>query len=271
MTVWGWLGFDVIIYLAALQGIPEELLEAAEIDGASRWTTFRSVVVPLLGPATLFLVVWSTINALQLFDEIYVTTRGGPLGSTTVIVYYLYQQAFQYFNAGYGAAVAYVLFVGDPDRHADPTVDRPAARLLHAPEVVRSRPQPLAAERLLPLDDTAASSAGAAAVQPLAPVLAPIAAIMLLPLVWMVVVSLETTQPRPTSFPPVLLPAALHFSNYSAAWNARPVRRLLPQQRALLAGHRRGQPAVLQPRRLRLRAACASSGETCCSWCCWRR
>jgi multiple sugar transport system permease protein len=111
MTVWGWLGFDVIIYLAALQGIPEDLLEASEIDGASRWRTFRSVVFPLLGPATLFLVVWSTINALQLFDEIYVTTRGGPLGSTTVIVYYLYQQAFQFFQAGYGAAIAYVLFV----------------------------------------------------------------------------------------------------------------------------------------------------------------
>jgi multiple sugar transport system permease protein len=112
MTVWGWLGFDVIIYLAALQGIPEDLLEASEMDGASRWSTFRSVVLPLLGPATLFLIVWSTINAMQLFDEIYVTTRGGPLGSTTVIVYYLYQQAFQFFNAGYGAAIAYVLFVG---------------------------------------------------------------------------------------------------------------------------------------------------------------
>ena len=111
MTVWGWLGFDVIIYLAALQGIPADLLEAAEIDGASRWATFRGIVVPLLGPATLFLVVWSTINALQLFDEIYVTTRGGPLGATTVIVYYLYEQAFQFFNGGYSAAIAYVLFV----------------------------------------------------------------------------------------------------------------------------------------------------------------
>jgi multiple sugar transport system permease protein len=111
MTVWGWLGFDVIIYLAALQGIPADLLEASEMDGAGRWSTFRSIVLPLLGPATLFLVVWSTINALQLFDEIYVTTRGGPLGSTTVIVYYLYQQAFQFFNGGYGAAIAYVLFV----------------------------------------------------------------------------------------------------------------------------------------------------------------
>jgi multiple sugar transport system permease protein len=111
MTVWGWIGFDVIIYLAALQGIPQELLEAAAIDGASRWSTFRSVVLPLLGPATLFLVVWSTINALQLFDEIYNTTRGGPLEATTVVVYYLWQQAFQFFNAGYAAAIAYVLFV----------------------------------------------------------------------------------------------------------------------------------------------------------------
>ncbi len=134
MTVWGWLGFDVIVYLAALQGIPEELLEASEIDGASKWSTFRSVVVPLLGPATLFLVVWSTINALQLFDEVYVTTRGGPLGSTTVIVYYLYEQAFQFFNGGYGAAVAYVLFVGDPDRDARAAVGRVGAASTTAPE-----------------------------------------------------------------------------------------------------------------------------------------
>jgi multiple sugar transport system permease protein len=112
ITVWGWLGFDVIIYLAALQGIPQELLDASAIDGATRWGTFRSIVLPLLGPATLFLIVWSTINALQLFDEIYVTTRGGPLSSTTVIVYYLYQQAFQFFSAGYGAAIAWVLFLG---------------------------------------------------------------------------------------------------------------------------------------------------------------
>ncbi len=67
--------------------------------------------LPLLGPATLFLVVWSTINALQLFDEIYNTTRGGPLMSTTVVVYYLWQQAFQFFNGGYAAAIAYVLFL----------------------------------------------------------------------------------------------------------------------------------------------------------------
>jgi multiple sugar transport system permease protein len=68
------------------------------------------VVFPLVSPATLFLVVWSTINALQVFDEIYVTTRGGPLYATTVMVYYLYSQAFEFFHAGYAAAIAEVLF-----------------------------------------------------------------------------------------------------------------------------------------------------------------
>jgi multiple sugar transport system permease protein len=111
MTSWGWIGFNAIIYLAALQGIPGELLEAAAIDGAGRFVTFWRVVWPLLGPATLLLVVWSSINALQVFDEIYVSTRGGPLEATTVVVYYLYEQAFRFFAAGYGAAIAYALFV----------------------------------------------------------------------------------------------------------------------------------------------------------------
>jgi multiple sugar transport system permease protein len=110
MTAWGWIGFNAIIYLAALQGIPQELIEAAAIDGAGRLMTFWRIVWPLLGPATLLLVVWSSINALQVFDEIYVSTRGGPLQATTVVVYYLYQQAFTFFAAGYGAAIAYVLF-----------------------------------------------------------------------------------------------------------------------------------------------------------------
>jgi len=111
MTVWGWLGFGVIIYLAALQSVPGELLEAAAIDGCSRWRAFWRVEVPLLAPTTLFLVIWLTINALQLFDEIYVTTKGGPVGATTVLVYYLYEQAFMFFHGGYASAIAYVLFL----------------------------------------------------------------------------------------------------------------------------------------------------------------
>jgi multiple sugar transport system permease protein len=111
MTVWGWIGFDVIIYLAALQGIPQELLEAASIDGAGHWSIFRNVTVPLLGPATLFLVVFSSINAIQLFDEVWFLTKGGPGTATYVPVYYLYTLAFQQGIAGYAAAIAYVLLV----------------------------------------------------------------------------------------------------------------------------------------------------------------
>jgi multiple sugar transport system permease protein len=111
MTVWGWTGFAVVIYLAALQGVPQVLLDAAAVDGASRWATFRRVTLPLLSPASLFLAVWLTINALQLFDEVYLSTMGGPLNGTTVMVYYLYVQAFQDFNFGYASAIAYFLFL----------------------------------------------------------------------------------------------------------------------------------------------------------------
>ncbi len=111
MTIWGWSGFAVVIYLAALQGIPQDLVEAAAIDGAGRWATFRRITLPLLSPASLFLAVWLTINALQLFDEVYLSTRGGPLGATTVLVFYLWEQAFQNFNFGYASAIAYLLFI----------------------------------------------------------------------------------------------------------------------------------------------------------------
>jgi len=111
MTVWGWTGFSVVVYLAALQGVPKALLEAASIDGAGHWQTFRRVTLPLLSPASLFLAVWLTINALQLFDEVYLSTQGGPLNATTVLVYYLYEQAFVNFNFGYASAIAYFLFL----------------------------------------------------------------------------------------------------------------------------------------------------------------
>ena len=116
MTVWGWLGFDAIIYLAALQGVPPELHEAAAIDGATRWSAFWRITWPMLGPATLLLVVWSTISALQLFDEVFFVTKGGPVGRTSVVVYYVYRLAFEQgigsvALAGYAAAIAYLLFL----------------------------------------------------------------------------------------------------------------------------------------------------------------
>lgn len=111
MTVWGWTGFGALIYLAGLQGTPNDVLEAAQIDGCSKTGAFWRVQVPLLRPVTGFLTVWLTINALQVFDEIFVTTRGGPLNATNMVVYYLYRQAFEFFHAGYAAAMATVLFV----------------------------------------------------------------------------------------------------------------------------------------------------------------
>ncbi len=111
ITLWGGSGFCVVVYLAALQDVPPTLIEAARLDGAGRWHLLRHVVLPALTPVTVFLVLWQTITALQVFDLVYVTTRGGPLGSTTLIVYFIWDQAFRSFTAGYGAATAYVLAV----------------------------------------------------------------------------------------------------------------------------------------------------------------
>jgi multiple sugar transport system permease protein len=111
ITLWSGSGFCVVVYLAALQDVPQPLIEAARLDGAGRWHVLRHVTLPALTPISVFLVLWQTINALQVFDLVYVTTKGGPLGSTTVIVYFIWDQAFRNFTAGYGAAAAYVLAV----------------------------------------------------------------------------------------------------------------------------------------------------------------
>ncbi|MBL7259663.1 carbohydrate ABC transporter permease [Paractinoplanes lichenicola] len=110
IALWGEVGFTTVIYLAALQDIPKELVEAARMDGASRWRVFRHVTMPELRPVTVFAAVWQTITAVQLFDLIYTTTRGGPLNSTQTVVYYIYELAFQTQRLGYGAAAAYLLF-----------------------------------------------------------------------------------------------------------------------------------------------------------------
>lgn len=109
--IWGGIGFPLVIYLAALQDIPRELLDAASVDGAGRWATLWHVTLPQLLPVSIFLLAWQTLLSLQLFDLVYATTRGGPLDSTGVIVYYIYEQAFQLFHAGYSAAIAYVVAV----------------------------------------------------------------------------------------------------------------------------------------------------------------
>ncbi|AUA09816.1 ABC transporter permease subunit [Streptomyces sp. SID8382] len=111
ISLWSGTGFCVVIYLAALQDVPQELTEAATLDGAERRHVLRHVTLPTIAPVSVFLLLWQTISALQVFDLVYVTTKGGPLGSTTVIVYFVWEQAFRNFTAGYGAAAAYVLGV----------------------------------------------------------------------------------------------------------------------------------------------------------------
>ena len=110
--LWSGIGFSVVVYLAALQDIPRDLVEAARIDGAKRWGVLWNVVLPHLRPVTIFLVVWQAIQALQLFDLVFVTTKGGPLDATTTVVFFVWQQAFQLFHAGVGAAAAYILGAG---------------------------------------------------------------------------------------------------------------------------------------------------------------
>ncbi|MBD8505745.1 sugar ABC transporter permease [Hoyosella sp. G463] len=110
--IWKYLGYSFVIYLAALQGVRQDLLEAAEIDGASRWTTFWRVLMPQLRPTTYFLSITVLLSTLQVFDIIYVMTRGGPLGNgTTTMVFQVYQESFVNFRAGYGATVATLLFL----------------------------------------------------------------------------------------------------------------------------------------------------------------
>ncbi len=111
MSLWGQAAFTTVIYLAALQDVPAELLEAARVDGANPWQTFWRVVWPHLAPVTVFVTIWQTIGAIQLFDLVYTTTRGGPLDATTTIVYFLYDKAFRALEFGYGSAAAWVLFV----------------------------------------------------------------------------------------------------------------------------------------------------------------
>jgi multiple sugar transport system permease protein len=109
-SIWKNLGFNMLLFLAGLQGIPEHFYEAAKIDGANWWQRFRHVTIPLLSSTTLFVVVMSIISSFQVFDQIYIMTAGGPARSTSVLVHYLYQNAFQYFKMGRASAIAYVLF-----------------------------------------------------------------------------------------------------------------------------------------------------------------
>ncbi|MFF1351835.1 MULTISPECIES: carbohydrate ABC transporter permease [unclassified Streptomyces] len=105
------VGLNMVLFLAALQGVPKELYEAARVDGAGAWTRFRSITLPLISPTILLTSVITIVGSLQVFAQIAVLTQGGPKLSTTVLVYYLYQQAFQFHHFGYGATLSILLLL----------------------------------------------------------------------------------------------------------------------------------------------------------------
>lgn len=109
-SLWG-IGGTMLIFLAGLQGIPQELYEAAEIDGAGRWRQFRSITLPMISHVTFFNLVLGVIGALQVFTDAYVMTGGGPNNATLFLSVYLYRHAFQFLHFGYAAAVAWILFL----------------------------------------------------------------------------------------------------------------------------------------------------------------
>ncbi len=110
-AVWKNFGYNMIIFLAGLQAIPEDLYEAARIDGASSWSQFRHVTLPMLGPVLLLVGILTMAGYFQLFAEPYVMTQGGPLESTVSVLYLMYEQGFKWWNLGAASAVAFVLFV----------------------------------------------------------------------------------------------------------------------------------------------------------------
>lgn len=111
MSVWKGLGFTIVLFLAGLQGIPDSIYEAAEIDGANPWQKVVRITIPLLRPTFAFIIITGFINGLQAFTQMYVLTKGGPVNSTLTIVYHLYNRAFEFFNMGSASAMAFILFL----------------------------------------------------------------------------------------------------------------------------------------------------------------
>jgi len=112
MAMWSSAGVAMIVYLAGLQGIPQHLYEAVEIDGGGAWARFRHVTLPMMTPLILFNVILGFINAVQTFVQPYVMTQGGPNNASLFYMLHVYQEAFTYQNMGYACALAWVLFVG---------------------------------------------------------------------------------------------------------------------------------------------------------------
>jgi len=110
-SIWKYLGYNMVLFIAGLQNIPDSFYEAATIDGAGPLKKFFHVTIPLLAPTIVFVVIYNTILALKVFDQVFVLTAGGPAGSSTVVVLELYEMAFLHYRFGYAASMAFVLFL----------------------------------------------------------------------------------------------------------------------------------------------------------------
>jgi multiple sugar transport system permease protein len=111
MTVWQALGYNMILFLAGLQGVPSHLYEAAKIDGASSWQRLLKITLPMISPTTFFVVIMLLIGSMQVFSEPYMMTRGGPADATNVVVLHIFNTAFQFFRMGEASAISFILFV----------------------------------------------------------------------------------------------------------------------------------------------------------------
>jgi len=110
MSIWRGLGFNIVVFLAGLQGIPKDLYEAAELDGAGEWNRFRHITIPLLSPTMFFAGVMAVIASFQVFEQTYIMTQGGPGNATLTLVYHIFQNGFTYLRMGYASAMSFVLF-----------------------------------------------------------------------------------------------------------------------------------------------------------------
>ena len=110
-TVWWTVGFNMLVFLAGLQGIDESLYDAAKVDGANNWHLFRHITIPSLRRPMTFVMVLQVIASFQLFGQVDVITEGGPSGATRTIVYYIYERSFDFWQLGYGSSMAFILFI----------------------------------------------------------------------------------------------------------------------------------------------------------------
>ena len=110
MDIWAAIGYYILLFLVALQNVPQELYEAAKVEGANGWQTFWAVTFPSIKPMLFFIVTLNTIKSFQVFTEVFVMTKGGPLGSTATAVYFIYEEGLFRFKMGYASAAAYLLF-----------------------------------------------------------------------------------------------------------------------------------------------------------------